>query len=481
MNLLQRCAAPRLRFLANVKVTTNTSNRHDPLWCSVRWGEVMFRRKGLDGVASAAFLAIGCTICSSSGSSSNHESAGSRFKHRDVFSFRTTFGRTTHCENDKVPRLPTFRGQTAVPIAKAKQANAWKIEKKEEMMLISGTVHPALNEEISSILGVPLSKTKNSRFADGEVSVVIEENVRGRHAFILQSCAKPVNDNIMELLLTVSALRRSSASRITAVVPYFGYKHHRRGIPISPLHSSRFLSSNAMDFAKMLTVLGVDRVVAVDLQRPGQGAEACFFDNSIPLETIVTSNFLVKYFMENIPLNKDQLVVISPNSELVASARKFQKEFSKAFGGTADIKMATFYSSNPGAGPTTEIDKLSLLTDGSNKVALDGADVIIVDDLVDSAGTVCKLADRLKASGASHVYVCASHGIFSNDGMRKIDQSKIDKVVLTNTLPLPDDPSDKVVQISIGPMLADVILAEHYRQQNYDDDDISEQVRAEDF
>ena len=94
---------------------------------------------------------------------------------------------------------------------------------------------------------------------------------------------------------------------------------------------------------------------------------------------------------------------------------------------------------------------------------------------------MCKLADRLKASGASHVYVCASHGIFSNDGMRKIDQSKIDKVVLTNTLPLPDDPSDKVVQISIGPMLADVILAEHYRQQNYDDDDISEQVRAEDF
>ena len=433
----------------------------------------MFRGKifdGTAGIAATTALAMGCII--------NYNHNDCRLKQRR--SFRKGFSRSmwtpSYCEDVQIPRHPTFSGQSALSVPKA---NSWKTEKMEEMMLISGSVHPALNEEISSILGVPLADTKISRFADGEVSIVVEENVRGRHTFILQSCSKPVNDNIMELLLTVAALRRSSASRITAVIPYFGYKHHRRGIPISPLHSSRFLSSNAMDFAKMLTVLGVDRVVAVELQRPGQGGEACFFDNSVPLETIVTTNLLVKYFTENVPLNKDHLVVISPNSELVASARKFQKEFSKAFSG-ADVKMATFYALSSGAGPT-DIDKLSLLTDGRNKIALGGADVIIVDDLVDSAGTICKLAQRLKDAGALNVYVCASHGIFSDDGMKKIDQSVIDRVVVTNSLPLPADPSERVVQLSIAPMLADVILAEHFRQQSYDDDDVSEDVRAEDF
>lgn len=425
---------------------------------------------GAAGIAATAALAIGCiATCNNK---------DNRFQQRRSLRnvLNGLMGTPVYCEDSQVPRLPTFSGQSKTP---APKENAWKAERMEEMMLISGSVHRALNEEVSSILGVPIAETKISRFADGEVSIAIEENVRGRHAFILQSCGKPVNDNIMELLLTVSALRRSSASRITAVIPYFGYKHHRRGIPISPLHSSRFLSSNAMDFAKMLTVLGVDRVVAVDLQRPGQGGEACFFDNSIPLETMVTTNLLVKYFTRNIPLNKEQLVVISPNSELVSSARKFQKEFSKALSG-ADVKMATFYSTNPGAGPT-DIEKLSLLTDGRNKVALGGADVIIVDDLVDSAGTICYLAHRLKEAGASRVYVCASHGIFSNDGMKKIEESEINKVVVTNSLPLPENTCKKVVQISIAPMLADVILAEHFRHASYDDDDVSEQVRAEEF
>ena len=431
----------------------------------------MFGRKtfeGVTGIAAIAALAVGsATTCS-------NNDGRLRKKHWDVFGNLNWM--PAYCEHQDIPRLPTFSGQYPIRI---QIEDKRKTEKREEMMLVGGSVHSALNEEVSSILGVPLAKTKISRFADGEVSIVIDENVRGRHTFILQSCGQPVNDNIMELLLTVSALRRSSASRITAVVPYFGYKHHRRGVPISPLHSSRFLSSNAMDFAKMLTVLGVDRVVAVDLQRPGQGGEACFFDNSIPLETIITTDMLVKYFTRNIPLNKDHLVVISPNSELIASARKFQKEFSKAFS-NADVKMATFYAPTSGAGPT-DIDKLSLLTGGSKQIALSGADVIIVDDLVDSAGTICKLAHRLKNSGARRVYVCASHGIFSHDGMRKIDKSEIDQVVVTNTLPLPKDSSEKVIQVSIAPMLADVILAEHFRELSYDDDDIPKDVREEDF
>ena len=204
---------------------------------------------------------------------------------------------------EKHIETPTFCISQVSPTA-----NAWKTLMKEEMMLIPGSVHKQLNEEISKILGVNLAKTSISRFADGEVNVIIDENVRGRHVFIIQSCGAPVNDNIIELLLTVAAVRRSSASRITAVVPYFGYKHHRRGMPISNLHDSRFLSSGAMDFAKMLTVLGVDRVIAVDLQRPGQGGEACFFDNAVPLESVVTTEMFINHFITNFKLNEANTV-----------------------------------------------------------------------------------------------------------------------------------------------------------------------------
>ena len=136
------------------------------------------------------------------------------------------------------------------------------------MVLISGSAHPELAKEISSIIGVPLADAEIKRFSDGEVSVQINHNLRGKDVFVIQPCAAPVNDSIMELLLTVSCVRRSSARRVIAVIPYFGYKHHRRGAPISTKHNSRFLFSSSMAFAKMLQEMGVDRVIAVDLQVP---------------------------------------------------------------------------------------------------------------------------------------------------------------------------------------------------------------------
>jgi ribose-phosphate pyrophosphokinase len=134
------------------------------------------------------------------------------------------------------------------------------------MVLISGSAHPELAKEISAIIGVPLADADIKRFSDGEVYVQINHNLRGKDVFVIQPCAAPVNDSIMELLLTVSCVRRSSARRVIAVIPYFGYKHHRRGAPISTKHNSRFLFSSSMAFAKMLQEMGVDRVIAVDLQ-----------------------------------------------------------------------------------------------------------------------------------------------------------------------------------------------------------------------
>jgi hypothetical protein len=154
----------------------------------------------------------------------------------------------------------------------------------DNLVLISGTSHKELTYEISSLIKVPVANVDVGRFADGEVNIQMHDHVRSKNVYIIQPCAAPVNDSIMELLLMISCARRAGAKNITAVIPYFGYKHHRRGSVISTNNHSRFLSSGAMDFAKMLKEMGVDRVVAVDLQRPGQGHEACFFDTKISLE-----------------------------------------------------------------------------------------------------------------------------------------------------------------------------------------------------
>jgi ribose-phosphate pyrophosphokinase len=172
----------------------------------------------------------------------------------------------------------------------------------DSISLISGSAHRSLTQDIASIMNVSIAEAEVSRFSDGEVNIAIEKDLSGKDiynitlylsnylyhyfltgkdVYIIQTCAAPVNDNIMELLLTVSCARRAGASRIVAVIPYFAYKHHRRGAALSTKHQSRFLTSNAKDFAKMLKEMGVDSVIAVDLQRPGQGHEACFFDSSV--------------------------------------------------------------------------------------------------------------------------------------------------------------------------------------------------------
>ena len=172
----------------------------------------------------------------------------------------------------------------------------------DTLAVISGTGHPKLAEEVASLIGIRLADAHITRFADSEVSVRINEELREKDVYIIQPCSAPVNDNIVELLLTIATAKRSGADRVTAVIPYFGYKHHRRGASTSTKLQSRFLASVAMDFAKMLQEMGVDRVISVDIQRPGQGHEACFFDNNVPLEAVVTTKYMIDYIVKNFNL-----------------------------------------------------------------------------------------------------------------------------------------------------------------------------------
>eukprot|EP01041_Mallomonas_annulata_P000598 gene598-1155_t len=325
------------------------------------------------------------------------------------------------------------------------------------LMIIAGTGHDALSKEVAALIGKEISDSSISRFADGEVSIRVNDSIRGKDVFIIQPCSAPVNDSIIELLLTIATVRRSGAHRVTAVIPYFGYKHHRRGMSTSTKHQSRFLSSAAMDFAKMLQEMGVDHVVAVDLQRPGQGHEACFFDNNIPLEVIVTTDYMIDYFVKHVKL-ENPIVVITPNAECVKKARKFQIGLRDRY--QKDVKLAAFFHTETGSGPT-DVEKLEFLT---GKAQIAGSDVVIVDDMVDSAGTLSEIAKRLDALGAANVYVCASHGLFTQDSMKLIDNGIVKKVFVTNSLPLPINPSSKIEQISVAHLLANVILSEHFRR-----------------
>jgi len=245
----------------------------------------------------------------------------------------------------------------------------------DSLTLVAGSGSTDLAREISERIGVPLSDTVMKRFLDGEVSVQFNQHIRGRDVFIIQSCAAPVNDSIMELLLTISCARRAGAKRVIAVIPYFGYKHHRRGQQLSTKHQSRFLSSGAMDFSKMLQQMGVDRVLSVDLQRPGQGQEACFFDTSVPLEVLMTMDLTVKHFANNIDL-QEPIVIVTPNAECFKKARKFQLGLQKEKP-DADIQLGAFFSSESSSGPV-DTSMLELVGSSNKENLFKGADVVIV-------------------------------------------------------------------------------------------------------
>jgi len=307
------------------------------------------------------------------------------------------------------------------------------------MQLLAGNGNPELAEEISARLGVPLTPATISRFADGEVSIQILENVRNSDVYIIQPTCPPVNDNLMELLLCASALRRASASRVTAVVPYYGYarqdRKDRSRVPIS-----------AADVARMMEAMGIDRVCCVDLHC---GQIQGFFGPRTPVDNLFAGPIAVSYYVTK---GLENCVVVSPDAGGVARAKMF-KEGLEAQGTVCGLAMIIKQRERPGEVGTTDLV-------GDVK----GADCIIVDDMIDTAGTLCAAANELITFGARRVFAFATHGLFNGQAAERIEACALEEVVVANTLPMPPNvlkTTRKVRQLSVGKLLAQVITCIH--------------------
>ncbi|RLN86538.1 hypothetical protein BBJ28_00001488 [Nothophytophthora sp. Chile5] len=320
----------------------------------------------------------------------------------------------------------------AAPVAKQPKINGLKI--------FSGNANHELAANVAKLVGVQLGKITVERFADGEVNIMVHENVRGKDVYIVQPTCVPVNENLMELLLMVSTMRRSSARRITAVIPYYGYARQDRKmaarVPIS-----------AADVARLLEAMGVDRVIAVDLHC---GQIQGFFGPQVPVDNLDGGLVGVSYFGHHELVNP---VVVSPDAGGVARAKKFREWLVGKYG-LPNTGLAMIIKQRIKAG---EIDRMDLVGQ------VEGSDCIIVDDMIDTAGTLCKAAQHLADHGARNVYAFASHGLFNGPASERIKKSALKEVVVVNTTPLPKncEGNDKIVQLDIAPLVAQAIQNIH--------------------
>jgi ribose-phosphate pyrophosphokinase len=292
-------------------------------------------------------------------------------------------------------------------------------------MLFSGTANPELAQEVSEYLEQPLSKAKITKFSDNEINVKIEESVRGKDVFILQPTSAPANFNLMELLIMVDALKRSSARSITAVVPYYGYaRQDRKAEPRVPISAK--LVANLMETA------GITRVVTVDLHASQiQG----FFD--IPVDNLYGAVLFNDYVKSK---NLKNPIVASPDIGGVARARYFAK--------TMGLDMVIVDKRREKA---NESEVMNIIGN------VEGKDVIMIDDMVDTAGTMVKAAAALKAKGATSVMACCTHPVLSGPAFERIKEGDLDELVVTNTIPLKNGSCNKIKVLSTAKMLGEVI------------------------
>lgn len=299
------------------------------------------------------------------------------------------------------------------------------------MMVFSGNANPELAQSIANHLQLPMGKMAVGRFSDGEVAVEIMENVRGRDVFLVQPTCPPSNETLMELLVMIDALRRASAGRITAVIPYFGYARQDRRPRASRVPITAKLVAN------MLTTAGVHRILTMDLHADQiQG----FFD--IPVDNVYTSPVLLgdAYKLKQ---THGELVVVSPDVGGVVRARAFAKRLD-------DSDLAIIDKRRPRA---NEAQVMNIIGSVSGKVCM------IVDDLIDTAGTLCKAAGALKEHGAKAVYAYIAHPVLSGKAIENIENSQLDELVVTDTIPLRGDASkcDRIRQLGISDILAETM------------------------
>lgn len=302
-------------------------------------------------------------------------------------------------------------------------------ESTSRMMIFTGNANPQLARAVVEHLNMPLGKATVGKFSDGEIQVEILENVRGKDVFVLQSTCSPTNDNLMELMVMVDALRRASASRITAVIPYFGYARQDRRV-----RSAR-VPISAKVVANMLESVGVDRVLTVDVHADQvQG----FFD--LPVDNIYGSPVLLgDIWRQKYP----NLIVVSPDVGGVVRARALAKRLD-------DAELAIIDKRRPRANVA---QVMHIIGDVEDKTC------IIIDDLVDTAGTLCQAAKALKEHGAERVIAYATHPVLSGPAVDNITHSNLDALVVTDTIPLRPDAAacEKIRQLSVAGLLAETI------------------------
>jgi len=300
---------------------------------------------------------------------------------------------------------------------------------ESRMTLFTGNANPRLAQEVENVLTLPLGKATVSRFSDGEIQVDIEENVRGRDVFIIQSTCAPTNDNLMELLVITDALWRASARRITAVIPYFGYARQDRRV-----RSAR-VPITAKLVANMICSAGIDRVLTIDLHADQiQG----FFD--IPVDNVYASPILLGDIWRQ---KHDNKIVVSPDVGGVVRARAIAKRLD-------DADLAIIDKRRPRANETQVMNIIGNVRDKF---------CVLVDDLVDTAGTLCQAAAALKAQGAERVVAYATHAVLSGPAVDNISRSRLDELVVTDTIPLGPQASEcpKIRQLSVAHTLAETI------------------------
>ena len=298
-----------------------------------------------------------------------------------------------------------------------------------EMKVLTGSAHRVLAERICAYIGVPLGDAEVTSFPDGETYVKINENIRGRDLFIVQPTCPPTNQNLMELLIMVDAVRRASAARITAVIPFFGYaRQDRKDKPRVPI--------TAKLVANLLTAAGVNRVLTMDLHAQ---QVAGFFD--IPVDHLYAAPVIVEELYSRSFVNP---VVVSPD--------------------VGGLKMASAYAENLGAGlaivakrrkSATETEAMNIIGD------VDGRDVILVDDLTETAGTLVSAAKALKERGARKVIACVSHAVISDLGVQRLSNSDVEELITTNSVPVRSVPGFKIKELCISKLLGEGIKRIH--------------------
>ncbi|MGM0501100.1 MAG: ribose-phosphate diphosphokinase [Bacillota bacterium] len=296
----------------------------------------------------------------------------------------------------------------------------------ESLKVLTGNSNPELAQKIADCLNIDLVDSTVNRFSDGEIGVEINESVRGDHVFVIQPTCPPVNENLMELLIMIDALKRASAGEITAVTPYYGYARQDRKAKARDPITAKLVSN-------LLSKAGIDRIVAIDLHaRQIQG----FFD--IPVDNLLGAPLLSNYFVEK---DLDDVIVVAPDIGGVKRARDFSEKL--------NTSIAIIDKRRPAANVS---EVMNIIGD------IKGKNVILVDDMIDTAGTITQAAQAMSDQGAKDIYATCTHPLFSGPAMSRLKESPIKELVVTDTILMPEDKEiDKLTTLSVAPLIASAI------------------------